>query len=453
MRQPVNKPQGPRVRSVLAGLLLAPALHATPQPADPPDDPPAIIGDAPRDEPNPTKPDTPDDVLTPMDPLTGPVRPRPGFFARQFALADELAGAVRLRSEIDEVLVGQDKGDGDDHPSMEARLAGFAVRCEVLADHAQADHAKAILLSCEARVNAALVYLQDPAMQRVLASRLAQLRSAAQAMRGLSAPHAQTDADYWELVANLAQAAHLQAGVEARQALAEKLLGSFIQTYKDEPSADDYVVDARLSLAQVLDDRGDQAGVRKQLEQVGELPSDSPRAEQARLLRASVARIGKKVRIEGVTTRVSVWKLSDFAGQPVLLHLYADAVEPSVAMIQTIREAIEQGKLGGAAVASLRIGESIEGAPSTPWPTLPIDLEPGGVLERLGVTELPALVWIDAQGRIASIGHTAATLDQMPGHAAEDTPGPDSQPDPASKTGAESPPQPGSDTPVEPEEK
>ncbi|MFN3168147.1 MAG: TlpA family protein disulfide reductase [Phycisphaeraceae bacterium] len=368
-------------------------------------------------------------------------------FSDQVALITELASAYRLRDELAAVLADDGTATARAGVSTQAKLAGLATRCEVLANSATNDLARAVLLRCQARAHAALAQMSVSEGEASRQRRLQQLRATAEKIRSLDVPDAEAAADYWQLLADLADAAHLATAVRSRQSLARQLLSGYIQAYAQERVANDYVIDARLSLASLLDDQGDQAGVVEQLDAIGELPERGPRAEQAQRLRASAQRIGKRVEIEALTTRVTLWKLSDFAGQPVLLHVYADALEHSVAMIQPIQRAITQGKLGGAAVVSLRVGDPVRGTPTAPWPTLPIDLEPGGVLDRLGVAALPALVWIDAEGKVASIGHTAAVLDRMPATRPDPEappptdrgdagPGPDSEPGEASEPAA-----------------
>lgn len=363
---------------------------------------------------------------------TGPAR---GFFATRFKQAGDLAIAVGLRDEIEAILGADGSAYAQAEPSIEVRLSQQAILIDALTGLIESERARAILLASQARAVASLAQLQGPEDEQTRQRWMLQLRSVVASLGKLNLPDARREADYWQLLADLADAAHLSAAVDARQVLAEKLLTDYIDVYADDRAADEYVVDARLSLARLLDDRGDQGGVAKLLDAIGELPKDGPRAEQASQLRASISRIGKAIEIEALTTRVSVWKLSEFAGQPVLIHVYADAVEPSLAMIETIRRAIQAGRLGGVAVVSLRVGEPIEGAPIAPWPTLPIGLEPDGVLDRLGVAALPALVWIDARGRVASIGHLPAVLDQLPKPDPETEDPAEEQPDPPAQEG------------------
>lgn len=107
------------------------------------------------------------------------------------------------------------------------------------------------------------------------------------------------------------------------------------------------------------------------------------------------------------------WSSTDHIGKPVLIHVYADSVDPSVRMIDAISRRIVEGTLSGIAVVSLRVGDPVAGSSTPLWPALPVELEPGGVLDHLGVEALPTLAWLDAEGKLASIGTTTAVLDQF----------------------------------------
>ncbi len=326
----------------------------------------------------------------------------------------ELASAYRLREELSALLDADGRAAAGADGSDENRLAGLATRCAVLANSVQSQQARAVLLDCQARANASLAQLAADGPEQTRQRRLQQLRSAAEKIRALEVPTAQPAADYWVLLADLAEAVDLGDSVGPRQVLARRLLTAYLDKHRGSRAGREYVIDARLSLAHLLDERGDQRGAMRQVEAIGELPEDSPRLLEVERLTARAARIGKAVQFEGVTTGLEVWRLSDHAGQPVLLHLYADAVQPSLDMIDQITDAIAARALGGFRVVSLRVGEPVAGSKTAPWPTIPIGLEPGGVVDKLGIDALPTLVWIDADGEVASIGHALAVLEQAP---------------------------------------
>lgn len=419
------RPTTHRPLVVLLFLLLSPCVLAQQTEPDRPPDPSHdeagggrdASGDASEQE-NASRAADPSPQEGPAE--DGPAATNSGF-AEQLDWLAELASAYRLRDELDSVLSEQGRASSGVGTAGDTRLAGLATRCVVMASSTRSELARAVILNCQARANAELARFEADGLEQARQRRLKQVRAAAEALRLLDVPGAGVSADYWETLADLADTAASDQPIAQRHAQAEQFLNHFIRAYAADPAGREFVTDARLSLARLLDERGDQRGVAKQLDAIGELPEDSPRRVEAERLRAGVARIGKPIKIEAVTTRLSVWRLSDFAGQPVLVHVYADAVQPSVVMIEQIQQAIASQKLGGAAVVSLRVGEPVPGSAQTPWPTLPIDLQPDGILDRLGIEALPTLIWIDARGKIASIGHLASVLDQMPGGKPEDT--------------------------------
>lgn len=243
---------------------------------------------------------------------------------------------------------------------------------------------------------------------------LGQLRAVAAQARALDLDQADATADYWLLLADLSETAEIAASDGARQKLAELLLTGYIDRYHRVPAAAEFVADARLSFAQLLDQHGDQKGVAKQLAMIGELSEDSPRLEEARQLIERVERIGTPIRFEAVTTRGVVWNTKDHLGSPVLIHIYADSVEPSVKMMTQIQRAIDNKTLGGIRIVSLRIGEPSAEVSPPRWPVVPVALDPGGVLEQMGVQALPTLAWLDAEGKLISIGYTTGVLSEQP---------------------------------------
>lgn len=408
------------IKSIPAGcrcglLSLLCMCFAFPAEAQPTDEPAAPAEDRQRH----TDPDTEAPAEKP-DP-SGDENPNGGELEQPVRQMLELASAYRLRDELTALLTAEGRAAAGAQGGT-TKLAGLATRCEVLANSAESDPARAMLLACQARANAALAEIEADGPDDARVLRLQKVRSAAEKIRALEMPGINSSADYWLLLADLSDAAHSDARVTSKQALAEQLMLGFLEQHAENPGAADYVIDTRLSLARLLDQSGDQAGVTEQLDAIGKLPSDSPRQAEIERLRTRVARTGKQVDFEGVTTRLDVWRLSDHLGQPVLIHIYADPVESSVAMISGIERAIKAQKLGGAVVVSLRVGEAVEGSPRALWPTLPTDLKPDGPLEQLGVDALPTLVWINSRGRIASIGNTLAVLQQMPSEAPEQEP-------------------------------
>ena len=352
------------------------------------------------------------------------------------ALASELASAQRMKEQLDAALLPDGRVGADTRDEVVTRLAGLVTRCGVLANSAMYDQTRLALLGYQARALAALAPLENTEQGPGQSSRLEQLREVAEQIRQLDVPNAEPTGDYWHLLADLAVSAQAGGTVAARQALAEELLISYIEANAGKPAATEFLIDTRLSLARMMDERGDQRGAAELLDAIGKLPKNSPRQAEVKQLRKSIERLDTPIQFESVTSRLEVWRSADHIGKPVLIHVYADTAEPSVQMIESINEIIGSGLLSGIAIVSLRVGEPVAGTTTPPWPTLPVQLEKGGVLDQLGVTSLPTLAWLDSKGRLASIGHTISVLEQHPADNAEpaevDAEGVDaSEPDPA----------------------
>jgi len=342
---------------------------------------------------------------------------------RPAGLEDELSNAMRLRAELDALLTADGRLRIEAGESGPARLAGLATRCEVLINSAVNDRTRGVLLGCKARALAALTqfeYAANPAGSGQL--RLGQLRAVADQISALDLPSAAPASDYWQLLADLADTERSNASPRSKRALAEELLAGYIEHYADLPVGIEYVADVRLSLARILDERGDQLAAADQLDHIGALSADDPRTAEVERLRSRAERVGTPIAFEGLTTRLNYWQSARYLGKPILVHVYADSVASSVALIEQMSQAIAEGELVDCTVVSLRLGEPVPATPEPEWPVLPVDLNPGGVLDRLGVDALPTLVWIDAQGRLASIGYIPAVLDQMPGNQTQPHP-------------------------------
>jgi hypothetical protein len=333
----------------------------------------------------------------------------------QSALESELASAKRFEVELDALLLP----DGQLDTSLKdakIKLNSVATRCGILANSAMHDEVKLVLMGYQARALAALASI-EPAEEDL--DRLEQLNDLAQQIAAIDLPGARAAADYWLLVAEMAHQGTSKQSPSTRQANIERALRVFIEMHHEEPAAAEYLLDTRLSLAQLLDQRGAQRDAVKQLNQIGKLPADSPRLVEIKRLRDSIARLGTKIDFESISTRLLDWHSSDHLGKPLLIHVYSDAVDPSVRLIDGISRRIVEGSLTDIAVVSLRVGDPVPGTNSPLWPTLPIQLERGGVLDRLGVTALPTLAWLDSEGRLAAIGTTAAVLNQIESLQAE----------------------------------
>jgi len=347
----------------------------------------------------------------------------------QAALESELASAKRFEVELDALLLPDGQLDTTQEDAR-IKLNSLATRCGILANSAMHDRVKLVLLGYQARALAALASVEPPGDEL---DRVEQLNDVAQQIAAIDLPGAVASADYWLLLADLAQQSSDNLSPAKRRAQIERSLRVFIEAHGDEPAAAEYLLDTRLSLAQLMDQRGAQRGALRQLDQIGELPADSPRLEEVKRLRESIARLGTPIAFESISTELMTWRSLDHLGKPVLIHVYADSVEPSVRMIDRISRRIVEGTLSEIAVVSLRVGDPVAGSSAPPWPTLPVQLERRGVLDQLGVTALPTLAWLDGEGRLVSIGTTTAVLDQLdtlrPDPAEEDAPDEAIEPD------------------------
>lgn len=343
----------------------------------------------------------------------------------------ELDSANRVSDQLDTLLA---KAKPRSKP-FEDSLIKLAARCQVIANSVMSDQAKLILLSARCRALAALSLFktgESPAQTR--AERLARLRSAAGTIGSLIADGARASSDYWLLTADLADLADNADAADTladRQAKAEKLINAYLYKYAQSPQAGaattrQHLADARLSLARLLDQRGDQPAAAKQLDAIDKLiklDKTNPRTKEVHRLRARAKLIGKPAKLQGVSTQVEVWKLAEQLGSTVLIHVYADKVPSSVKMIgqiQAVLPTLATQAKGGLRIVSVRVGKADATATAPSWPTLPIELDNIKVLSDLGVNALPTLIWIDPQGKVAAIGHTLAVLDQMPKAPAPD---------------------------------
>lgn len=337
----------------------------------------------------------------------------------QAALESELASARRFEVELAALLQPDGQLDTTQGDEALTKLASLATRCGILANSAMHDEVRLVLLGYQARALAALISL-EPADPQQDPTRIEQLHDVAEQIGDLDLPGTEATADYWALLAAMANQAKSQASPAQQRALTEWSLSRYIDKHEADEDAAEYLLDTRLSLAQLMDQRGAQQEVLKLLEQIGKLPADSPRSQEIKRLRDSAARLGTPIQFESISTQLATWRASDHLGKPVLIHVYADQVEPSVRMIDMISRSIVEGTISGIAVVSLRIGEPIAASASPHWPTLPVQLEPKGVLDQLGVAALPTLAWLDEEGKLISIGTTAAVLDQLATITADD---------------------------------
>lgn len=324
----------------------------------------------------------------------------------------ELDLVAQVSAQLEEALARYRQGVVKDD---RAQLPKIATRCEVLANSASDEPTRLALLSIRARALAALARLDTRSTGQLPGTDwLGQLRGVAKQIKAFDIDSAAAEGDYWLLLADLARIARMGGVIDDRQALAERLLTAYIARYEEDSEALEFVTDSRLSLAKLMDERGDQSAAARQLGAMGEMPEDSPRMQQTQPMRERIASIGRQVNFEAITTGLTRWRVADQSGNPILIHVYADPIPASVKMIDQIKTVISGRSLGGFSVVSLRVGDALPGSVAPPWPVIPVELEPGGLLDNLGIDALPTLIWLDQQGRLTSIGRTISVLDQQP---------------------------------------
>ncbi|MEO0475732.1 MAG: hypothetical protein AAF085_07165 [Planctomycetota bacterium] len=327
----------------------------------------------------------------------------------QAALDTELASAERFEAELEALLLPDGQLDTLQEDAQ-AKLMSLATRCGILSNSAMHQEVRLVLLGYQARALSALASIPS---DQPNAGSAEQLNDVAQQIAAIDLPGASPAADYWLLIADMTQRSAAKQSSVKRLARVERILKAFVNKHEGDPNAAEYVLDTRLSLSYVLDQRGAQREVSELLDKIGELPEDSPRLSETNRLREHLTKWQSPIAFESLSTQLVNWDSTDHIGKPVLIHVYADSVDPSVRMIDAISRRIVEGTLSGIAVVSLRVGDPVAGSSTPLWPALPVELEPGGVLDQLGVEALPTLAWLDAQGKLASIGTTIAVLDQF----------------------------------------
>jgi hypothetical protein len=332
------------------------------------------------------------------------------------AEAEQLAAAQALAENLDALLDAQGMLATGSSPEQRAEAVELATRAGLLARSSTSQAARYLLLQTQARIYNALA--NDAAAQGEeleFSRRLRQLRSAGQSLRLMDRPpQAASAGAFWVLLSDLADTNRGEAPIEDRQALARELLANYIETYRDDPEASDLLIDARLSLARLHDQAGNAVAVAQQLAMLGELPEGDPRLREARALRASIDRIGRKIELDAQTTSGTPWQLDDYDDGPVLLHIYTDGVPGNPAIFDGLMRKIARSARGGFTVVSLRVGPAVQGSRLPTWPTLVMPGREPQLLQTLGVTAAPTFVWIDRDHRIAAIGQTLDVFYRRP---------------------------------------
>lgn len=298
---------------------------------------------------------------------------------------------------------------------LRSQLTELATRAGLLLLSTDVPTVRFVLLQTQARAYNALA--QDAAQrgeELETTRRLRQLRTTGQSLRRVDRPEADATGSYWVLLADLADANRADAPVEARQALAREFLHAYVDQFDQDQAGQGFVLDARLALARLYDQSGDQRAVARQIVAIDSLGRDDPRRRELELLRASVARIGRAVELELATTRGLGWRLENYRDGPVLVHIFADGSVGNAEMIQELTRKIARSARGGFTVVSLRVGPEARGSKRPAWPTLIATGRERQVLGQFGVSSSPTLVWLDSTGRIAAVGQTLEVFDRIP---------------------------------------
>ena len=302
-------------------------------------------------------------------------------------------------------------------PEVRDALLAIADRCGRLLRGVQDPPARRVLYECQARVYNALA--QDAAAHGDLAAaarHLGRLRTASDGLDGIGSPAARVAAGYWRLSADLIDANRTLDDPASLRRITRELLGRYLAGYagvRADALATAYLDDARVSLARLLDEAGrQQAAVQALGDLAGARPGDL-RYEQVAAVVARHAKIGSQVDLSLPGLDGRIWHSADLAGQPVLLHVFAQGAERSAGSISVLSEAIAAGGRGGFAVVSLHVGPLDLAGALPPWPVLVVEAEARGALASLGVDAVPVYLWVDEKGRLASIGRTPEAVDGM----------------------------------------
>ncbi|XAL98539.1 hypothetical protein OT109_13235 [Phycisphaeraceae bacterium D3-23] len=351
--------------------------------------------------------------------------PRTSLFADGVEQAAQLATAKRLEDELASLLgpdgLPVELGPG---PVRDA-LKDVAIRCDLLAHSSGEPAALEVLIASQARVYNALVQDASAHGESVEVARgLGQLRVAAHRLSDLETPDAAAAGAYWLMLADLIDANRTIADPADRRVFVRELLSRYVEDFGGEPEEEGneagpadtqgYLLDARVALARLLDEAGQQQAAYDALGPLAEVGEDDVRYAQVRPVVAHYELIGTEVALELPTAAGRDWRLADTPGQPVLIHIFAQGVGDSDDSIAALRRAIARARLGGYSVVSLHVGELIPDRALPPWPTAVVAPERRQLLDTLGVDAVPMYVWIDHAGRVASVGKTLDVVRRFP---------------------------------------
>lgn len=410
------------VFAAASGLAFAQDVGADDAPADPPEVAEPAGGGVDADAgdgegADQTEPGTGGELAVP------PWR-RPGSpFSRREDGAGQQATAMELSRELAPLLGpdGLPRTLGD--AQVRADLRGVATRCDLLLRSLTDPSALQRLYETQARVHNALV--QDAAAHGEaveVARGLGKLREAAARLADLEDDSSAAAGGYWQMLADLIDANRTIDNAADRRVFVRELLSRYVEDYGElealTPETTDYVLDARVALARLLDEAGEQRAALDALGPIAQAEDEhQPEHERQGEVRSVIDRgrtVGRPLELDLPLAAGGRWSLADQAGEPVLLHYYAPGHGDAPEAIAALSRAIEDAELSGFSIVSLHVGAVTDETHLPPWPLAVVGGPERQALAAAGLASVPMYVWIDADGRVAAIGKTLEVIRRFP---------------------------------------
>ena len=354
-------------------------------------------------------------VMSAAMPLVASAKPRPSSPPRVAATQpaapvpprDSLAS---LQEKLDQVLAPSGVPIASFEQSPRDVLVDLASRAGVLARQPLGVQTQLAAGNLEMRAYNALAQSAQQANRPGEASlRIAQLRSSAQQIQQLSVEQAPAVGAFWLLQADLMDIARNHPDLASRQTHSIAQLQKFL----DDHGQSEMALPVKVALLRVALQAGqsDRVGVLW-LELRRSLGRDDPQRVYLEQARVVLELLGEPIELNLTTVEGQTWSLAQQRGRPVLIHVYAPGHGPSLALVESI-EKMSQA-LGEARVSMLSLAVNQAGADGRDlsWPVVQL-ADDNPVWKTLGATALPWLVVVDADGKVAAVGQTAAVLEQI----------------------------------------
>ncbi len=375
--------------------------------------------------------------------------------------AEAEADLLRIREQLDRVLSDSGLPVGEARDQTAAQIEALAQRSNVYSKQAPSPRARLEAGNLELRSYNALAQQAYRDQQTDEgASRNRQLRAAAEEVKAIPEPAAETVGDFWLLQADLLDLNNSAGDVPQRQRRAIARLEQFVaarqkagDAVEHDEAARQIATDVRLSLLRLYDDRGDSA---KACAAVTELGAQADATDDA-TLREHLAQWYGYCDVLGQRFEATLphadgrgqWSTSDAAGKPVLMHVWASWWPASHASLGKLTEAYPRLRERGVEVVSIDLGPAAPAskladakasqqsrgrasvqalAPQAQWTQC---AQPAAVNLQalLRIRSLPRYVLLDEQGRVAALGGSLSILDQLSASApAGEAPAPPSVP-------------------------